>query len=490
MHAVDDTLTSPEAGARIIRGSVARVSANVAGILMGLATATLLLHHLGVPESGRYITVMSLVSIASTIADAGLNTTGSRELAIRGREQRRMLVANFLGLRLAIAPFALVVIVAFAALAGYPSRMVVGTALAGAGLFIVAVIDAALLPLTVELRNGALALVDVLKQIVTLAGVALLVVLGAHLTPFFAIQIAVGLAVIAVTPLVVGRGAIPRPRFDRAEQRAMLATSLPLAAAIVLGQVYFRLVMVLMSLISNPRQTGYFGAALRAMDTLTFLPMMVAAVALPVLVAAARDDRTRLRYAIEGLTHGAVVAGVLVVIVTVRAAEPTMGLLGGPHFRPAGAVLRIQVGSLLFIAVYQIWTVSLIALGRERDLIFTNVSALLGVGLFAAVLIPLFGAIGGATATVMGDALLASLLYWRLRREAGRIVVRVGLLARVAVAAVIASGGLLIPGLPDFAAAALAGVLFLTVGYAIGMVPEEVRAALLPRRLLEWRGTR
>ena len=94
---------------------------------------------------------------------------------------------------------------------------------------------AALMPLTVDLRNTALALVDVLKQVVTLAGVALLVALGAHLTPFFAIQIAVGLTVIAVTPLVVGRGAIPRPRFDRAEQRSMLTTSLPLAAAIVLG---------------------------------------------------------------------------------------------------------------------------------------------------------------------------------------------------------------------------------------------------------------
>ncbi len=58
-------------------------------------------------------------------------------------------------------------IVAFAVLAGYPTRMVVGTALAGSGVFIVALANALLLRLTVELRNAGLALVDFLKQAVT-----------------------------------------------------------------------------------------------------------------------------------------------------------------------------------------------------------------------------------------------------------------------------------------------------------------------------------
>ena len=312
--------------------------------MVGLATATLLLHHLGVAESGRYVTVLSLVAIAISVADTGLNVTGSRELALREPEGRTALIANILGQRLSVTPVALLVIVAFALLAGYPTRMVVGTALAGSGLFIVSLADAVLLRLTVQLRNAGLAFIDFLKQAVTLAGVALLVALGARLTPFFALQLVVGLVVVAITPLV-GAGGFLMPRFDRAEQRALLTSALPLAAAIVLGQLYFRLVIVLMSLISSAHQTGYFGGSLRAMETLAGIPLLVAGVALPVLAAAARDDRARLRYAIEGLGEGAVVAGVLAVLVAVRAAEPVMAILGGPAFRPAGAVLRIQVGA-------------------------------------------------------------------------------------------------------------------------------------------------
>lgn len=487
MASTDDVLSSAEAGGKVIRGSAIRVVAMAAAIIVGLAIATLLLRYLGVSESGRYVTVMSLVAIASAIADIGLNVSGSRELALRPPAERQALIANFLGQRMMITPVAVLLIVAFAVVAGYPTRMVTGTALAGTGLFIVTLADAVLLRLAVELRNAGLAFVDFFRQAVTLVGVALLVAAGASLTPFFAVQILVGISAVAVTPLLVGSYAFVLPRFDRSEQRSLLVKALPVSIALVLGQVYFRLVIVLMSLISSPKQTGYFGGSLRAMETLVSVPILVAGVALPLLTAAARDDRERLRYAITGLSEGAVIGGVLVVLVTIRAAEPVMALIGGAAFRPAGAVLRIQVGALLFIALYQIWGVSLVALGRQRDLILTNALGLVGVAVFAAALIAPFGAKGGAAASVLGDAVLASLIYWRLRAGAGRVAFRVGFLARVAAAAAVAALALLLP-VPDLLSAAVAGLLFLGVGQLIGMVPREVRDALGPRGLLARRG--
>ena len=141
-------------------------------------------------------------------------------------------------------------------------------------------------------------------------------------------------------------------------------------------------------------------------------------------------------------------------------------------------MLRIQVGALLFIALYQVWTVSLVALGRQRELILTNALGLAGIALFAAVLVPPFGAQGGAAASVAGDALLACLIYWRLRSAAGTMMVGAGFLVRVLAAAAVAAAALLIPGLPDVAAAALAGIVFLGVGQLIGMLPAELHGAL------------
>jgi O-antigen/teichoic acid export membrane protein len=461
-----------------------RVAANLAGIGLGLATAALLLHHLGVEDSGRYVTVLSLVGIAVSVVENGLNATASNELARVEPGQRRALVADVIGQRLLVAPVALIALIGFAIVAGYPRQMVAGTALAGLGILTIAVANSLLVPLTVELRNGGFAFVEFLRQLVTLAGVALLVALGAKLTPFFAIQIAVAIAVIAAVPAIVGRKGLVRPRFNRRTQRALLHTALPVAIAFALGQVYFRLVIVLMSLISSAQQTGYFGGSLRAMEALITVPILVASVSLPLLTAAAREDGTRLRKAIEGLGEGAVIGGVLIVLVTIRAAEPVMAAIGGPAFRPAGDVLRIQVGALAFIALYQIWTVALIALGRQRQLIFTNALGLLALAVFALALVPPFGARGGAAASVLGDATLACLIYWRLHLSTGKVTVGLGFLGRVAAAAAVACAALLLSGIPDLVAAALAGLVFLGFGWLIGMVPEELSRELGRQGLL------
>jgi O-antigen/teichoic acid export membrane protein len=112
------------------------------------------------------------------------------------------------------------------------------------------------------------------------------------------------------------------------------------------------------------------------------------------------------------------------------------------------------------------------------------------VGVFAVILIPAFGAKGGAAASVLGDALLASLIYWRFSRAAGRLKMDPRFLLRVAAAAAVACGALLIPGLPDLVAAVLAGAIFLGVGQLIGMVPKEVHEAFALRRLISWRTAR
>jgi O-antigen/teichoic acid export membrane protein len=482
--AADDVLTSGGAGGKVIRGSAWRAGAGAAGSLLAVGTAALLLRHLGKAESGRYITVISILAIPVAVADIGLNISGSRWLALREPAERHDLIANLLGQRLLIMPPAIALAVAFCAVAGYPERMVAGAALAGSGFLIVGLANALLLRLTVELRNAGLALVDFTRQAVTLGGVALLVVLGSRLTPFFAVQIAVGLAVVALIPSLAGRHAFVLPRFERADQSTLMRSALPLAAALTLGQLYFRLVIVLMSLISSPGQTGEFGASLRAIEAPISISILIAGVALPLLAAAARDDPERLRYAISGLSEGALIAGVFLVIITARAAEPLMALIGGHEFRAAGAVLRIQVGVLAFNALSQIWTASLLALHRQRELIMTNLLALLGLGLFAAVLVPPFGAKGGAVASVLGDALLCVLIYRRLRPAVGGGMIKRLFLLRVLAAAAVAVVPLLFQQIPDYAAAAIAGGLFITVGHFIGMVPAEVHAAFPLGRIL------
>src|SRR6202000_1943599 len=127
-HADGDILGSAGAGKKVIHGSALRLAANLASLVFALATATLLLRHLGVEESGRYVTVMSLAGIALAIVDQGLNVSASKDLTMSPRGERRALLENVVGQRIVVASVAWVVLVAFAQIAGDPPATVIGAA--------------------------------------------------------------------------------------------------------------------------------------------------------------------------------------------------------------------------------------------------------------------------------------------------------------------------------------------------------------------------
>ena len=449
------------------------------GVISLAAASVLLLRHLGVVRFGHYVTVMSIVAVASAVADAGLAVVGSRELALRpAGEERRRLIGNILGLRMLIAPLGVVGGAIFALLAGYSDAMVIGTLLAGVGLMLVTWQSSFVLGPIVELRNGRVTANEIVKQLTTVLGIAALVVAGATLTPFLAVPIAVGVVAVALSPVVLGRQALVRPRFDRDAWRMLVRQVLPVATVYVLATLYLRLVVVLMSLIATDYQTGLFGTSLRILETLIQIPTLLAGIALPLLTAAARDDHERLRYALQRISEVAIVAGALVVVVTVLAAETIVVVLGGEEFRPAAGVLRIQSVALLGVFLSQFWSAALIALHRQRELIGVNAAALVSLGVFAGVLIPFGGAKGGATVTVLGEAVLCGLLLWRLRRTGTPGQLRFGFVWRVLLAVAAGLAPLLIPELWVPAATALGVLLFAGAVVILRLVPEELLTAL------------
>jgi len=58
-----DVLDTPSAGGKVIRGGVLRGGGYVAGLALAVVGAALMTRHLGVVDWGRYVTVLSLVSI-------------------------------------------------------------------------------------------------------------------------------------------------------------------------------------------------------------------------------------------------------------------------------------------------------------------------------------------------------------------------------------------------------------------------------------------
>jgi len=474
-----DVLDTTAAGGMVIRGGLLRVAGYVVGTLASVAASALMLRHLGVVDAGRLVTVMALVAIAAGVSDLGLTGIGVREYTVRHGAERESFMRNLLGMRIVYTSLAMALAVGFAVLAGYTAAMVAGTALAGAGLMLYVIQQSLAIPLSAALRLGWITLLQLLLQV----GMALLVValvgLEADLLPFFAIQLPVMVPLVAVTVRLAHGHAPLVPAFDRKEWGAVMRKILPYSAAVVLNVLYFRIVAVFMSLLSDERETGYFAAAFRVTDGLTLIPPLLISSAFPILARAARDDRKRLAYAVGRLFDAALIGGVWFAIAMVLGADVAIAIVAGDEFEPSVTVLQLLGPALIGTFLVATWGHALLSIERHRAILAANAASLLSAVVLSAVLIPAEGADGGAITLAVAELVLA-LGYGIALASERELRPRLAIVPRIGLAAAAALAPPLILGLPSLAAAVVGSAIFFAVLAAMGAIPREILEALRP----------
>jgi O-antigen/teichoic acid export membrane protein len=478
-----DILDTPAAGGRVIRGSALRAVGYGVGVLLGALAAAFMIRHLGPVDWGRYVTVMSLMSIAGGLSEAGMTTIGVREYSTRERRDRDLLMRNLLGFRLAITVAGVLLSILFTVLASYPVVVVEGTALAGLGVVFVVMQQTVGVPMAAGLRLGWQSTIDLVRQLASLAAVATLVAVGASLLPFLAVPIPVGALVLFLTVLLV-RGDMPLlPAFARDQWARVLRLSVAFAAAAAVATFYVSITVVLTSLLASGRETGYYGVSFRIFSVLTAIPLLLVNSAFPVVARAARDDHTRLSYAVQRLFEIAVILGAWLALATALAARVAVDVVAGSGFDRSVGVLRIQAVGLLgtFLAVTLGST--LLSLHRNRALVVSN---LLALGLSAALtiaLVPVVGARGGAIATVCGELTLSGLYAFDLFVRDRAFGLSLAVVPRVAAATAAAVGLAFVPGLTGIALVAAATAVYGVMLLVTRALPRELLDAFLqPRR--------
>lgn len=476
-----DLLDTAAAGPAAIRGSLIRAAGYVGSAVVALLSVSVLIRHVGVVEFGHYITVLSLVTLAATLSDAGLTTLAIREYSVRRPPERERLMANLLGLRLALTALGVLGAVVFALAAGYEDRLVVGTLVAGAGMLLVAIQGTYAVPLSSTLRLGTLTALDFSRQLLTTALTVALVLAGATLIGFFAIPIPVGLAILIATRHFV-RGEIPlAPRLDRDEWRVLLAAVLPIGVAVTVAAIYFRVTILAMSLIASEEQTGYYATAYRVLEVIVLLPGLLVGSAFPVLARAARDDTERLAYATRRLSEAMIILGGWITLSVVLGAEFAIEVLAGGASDPSVPVLQIQAIAIGVAFVSTTWALALVSLARYATLLRITLAGLVVLLALTLLLVPVLEAQGAAIAIAIADTTGAVLVFICLRRSEGRIRFPMGTVLRVLPAGALGLGTLLIPELSSVARVVISSIVYFATIIALRGMPAELMHAFRER---------
>lgn len=474
-------IASRDAGDRIIRGGALRSGGYLVSTGATAIAFAFLLRHLGVDAFGRFATVIALVAIATGLAEAGLTTIGQRIYArAESLAQQREILADLAGIRLLVTPIAVALAALFGVVAGYSSTMVVGILVAGAGGVLTTTAQTVSLPLTVALDLGRVTLIEVVRQLVVVAGVVVLVVAGAGLGAFFYAYLASGVVMMALAIVLVPREHVAAPRVRLKRWWPILTETGPLALSIAINTFYVRMLIVLASLLVVEHEVGLFATASRVTEVLIGLPVLMFGTAFPLLAHAGAHDEERLAYATQRIAEvGLLVAGLFTVVLVVGA-EPIVRVFGGNAFLDAAPVLRVQALALLGATMTQAWVLCVVAVGAQRSLVWVNAIALASVVGLGLVFIPALHAEGASIAAAIGEAILAGAVLVALVRARPAMRPSARNVPRVAVAGGLAALLALSP-LPDGIDAVLAAAVFIGVAWVLGAVPAELAGALLRR---------
>ena len=80
-----DILDTSKAGPTVIRGSLLRLGAYGLGTLATVASSAVVIRHLGVVDTGHFLTVIALVTIVATVSDLGLTGVAVRDYSTAPR---------------------------------------------------------------------------------------------------------------------------------------------------------------------------------------------------------------------------------------------------------------------------------------------------------------------------------------------------------------------------------------------------------------------
>ena len=170
-----------------------------------------------------------------------------------------------------------------------------GTLLAAVGMLMNVTQSLLAAVLQTRLQFGVASAIDFLRALLTTALLVALVLVdvGGGVIAFLAILAPAGLVALLVTIYVVRDTTVLRPAFHPDRWLPLIRETMVFAVAVAVNLLYFRVTLVIMSLVTTARETGHFAISFRVMEVLIGIPIILAGAAFPIISRSARDDRDR-----------------------------------------------------------------------------------------------------------------------------------------------------------------------------------------------------
>ena len=233
-----------------------------------------------------------------------------------------------------------------------------------------------------------------------------LILVNAPLMAFFWAIFAEGLVVavglLGVYALRGGKISAWRTRFNRA--KTLLNDSWPLILSGISIMVYMRIDQIMLGQMLGDESVGIYAAAVRISEVWYFIPVAIVASVFPSIVDAKKQGEPQYHHRLQKLSDFMMWLALFVAIPMTFLSDWVVTLLFGNAYFQAGSVLAVHIWAGLFVFLGVASGKWFLIEGLQKYSFYrTLIGAFVNVGM-NLILIPKFGVIGAAWATVLSQA--------------------------------------------------------------------------------------
>jgi O-antigen/teichoic acid export membrane protein len=407
---------------RLAKNSVFPMATSLLSRLLDMAFAMYWLRILGTDGTGSYAFAVVVLGYLDIVANFGLGTLLTREVA-RDREAANRYLGNTLVTRIGLWVLAMVMV---GVLLGPLSGPLDVTPDVGLAILLFAV---GLLP---SLASGTLsalfqayekfeypATVTVLTTVLKIALSVIVLESGMGFVGMAGVSVVVNVATLAIlfgfTLAVLFR---PRPEFELRFSLQMLRTSYPLMLNSLLNSLFFRVDSVMLKPMAGNDALGYYSTAYKFIDGLGIISSSFTLAIFPLLSQYAQSSREMLARTFGFAIKLLMAVSLPICVGTTLIAPEIILVFGGSKFLPHSAIaLQILIWFLPFSFVNGVTQYLLIAINQQRFITFSFAIAAAFNLATNLLLIPSLGYVGAAITTVVSEWVLMVPFWYCVRQH-------------------------------------------------------------------------
>ena len=390
--------------------------------LISLLVTIYLARYLGIVGFGKYNFVFAYLAFFNIITDLGLQQILVREMA-REPSSAPKLIGNAYIIRIILTVFAIALAIVVITLMSYPIDTTLYVYIAAFTLLFISFSDFYATIFQANLVMEYRVISKLAFKFISAGLVLYLIFTGGTLTEIILVMVFSEMIKALLHYYFSRKFVKPVFTIDFGLWKRLLKESFPLAFTSVIWIIYFRIDVVMLSMMKGDVAVGLYSAAYRLSEPLSLIPAALVISLFPIMSTSFKESKGNLVKVYRfGLKY------ILIIMLPIAVgvafiADRTILLIYEPEFASSAIALRILVWAVLFGSVNYIMLDLLVAIDRQILNIWTMGAGAVVNVILNLILIPIMSFTGAAITTVVTNALICVVCFYFVSKHLQKIPV-------------------------------------------------------------------